>query len=528
MQNLLEMRHITKLFPGVRALDDVSFSIRPQSICAIVGENGAGKSTLMKILSGVYPSSTYDGEILFEDEVCHFKGIKDSEKKGIAIIHQELALVPELSVKENIFLGNELARGGLINWDETTKKACELLHLVGLNIDPDLPIKYLGVGQQQLVEIAKALAKNVRLLIMDEPTAALNDDDSQRLLDLIKQLRKDKGISVVIISHKLGEVLSTADYVTVIRDGQVIETLENDQNLDEDRIVKGMVGRQIVDYFPKRESKIGEPLLEVKRWNVFSPTVSDQQILHDINLQVRRGEVVGITGLMGAGRTELARSLYGKSYGTKISGEIYLRGEKQKIENVADALKAGLAYVTEDRKGNGLILGDDIKTNITLPSMDKVSHKGVIDKDQEIEVAEDYRQKLRIKTPDVFQLAQNLSGGNQQKVMLARYMFNEPDLLILDEPTRGIDVGAKHEIYKLINQMVEQGKGLIVISSELPEVIGISDRIYVMNEGRFIGEVNAKTTSQEEIMAMIVRYGADLVDEKLVKEEEANYGSDQA
>lgn len=505
MKNLMEMRHISKYFPGVRALDDVSLSILPQSILAIVGENGAGKSTLMKVLSGVYATKNYSGEIYFDGELCNFTGIKDSEDKGIVIIHQELALVPELSIKENIFLGNEFSKSGVIDWEKTTEQAAELLDMVGLNVDPNLPIKYLGVGQQQLVEIAKALGKNVKLLIMDEPTAALNDEDSERLLNLIRRLRSERGISVIIISHKLNEVLEIADYITVIRDGTVIETLENSQDLSQERIVKGMVGRQITNYYPDRNVSIGDKLFEVKNWNVYSPTVPGQKKIDDVSFHVNKGEVVGITGLMGAGRTELARSIYGRSYGIDISGEIYMHGSLKKIKNVRDSLDCGIAYVTEDRKGDGLILGDDIKTNITLPSMNKVSSNGVINKEEEIRVAENYRQKLNIKTPDVYQNTVNLSGGNQQKVMLARFLFNEPELLILDEPTRGIDVGAKHEIYGLINQLVASGKGVVVISSELPEVIGVSDRIYVMNEGKFIGEVNAKTTSQEEIMSMIVR-----------------------
>lgn len=501
---LLEMKQITKEFPGVKALDGVSLAVRDRSIHAIVGENGAGKSTLMNVLSGVYPYGSYEGEILMHGDLCKFRSIKDSEAEHIVIIHQELALIPELSVKENIFLGNEQAKKGVIDWFETTRKAQALLQKIGLNVDPDIPIKELGVGQQQMVEIAKALSKDVHLLIMDEPTAALNDDDSAKLLELIKELNQEQGLSVIIISHKLNEVLSVADDVTIIRDGTVVETLENNSELSEDRIVRGMVGRTIVDYFPKRDAEIGDLCLEVKDWTVYSPTVQNRKIVDNVSFNVRRGEVVGIAGLMGAGRTELAMSIFGKAFGSKITGEIFKDGKKLNLQNVGDALRSGIAYATEDRKESGLILTDDLKVNITLPSLDKISNRGVLDKNLEIVIAEEYREKMKIKSPDVFQKAGNLSGGNQQKVMLARFLYNQPDVLILDEPTRGIDVGAKHEIYLLINALACSGKAVIIISSELPEVLGMSDRIYIMNEGRFIGEMTKEEASQEAIMALIV------------------------
>lgn len=518
---LLEMVSITKEFPGVKALDDVNLKVKPHSVHAIVGENGAGKSTLMNILSGVYPKGTYDGKIIFDGEECSFRNIKESEAKGIVIIHQELALVPELTIKENIFLGNECAENGVIDWGETTIKAQKLLDIVGLHLDPDTPIKDLGVGQQQLVEIAKALSKNVRLLIMDEPTASLNDDDSAKLLKLIRTLNEETFLTVIIISHKLNEVLALADDVTVIRDGAVIETLKNDGELSEDRIVQGMVGRKIVDYYPKRKSEIGEVCLEVKNWTVYSPYVSDRKVVDDVSFYVRHGEVIGIAGLMGAGRTELAMSLFGKAYGQNISGEIYKDGQKIELPTITDALNAGIAYATEDRKDLGLILMDDIKVNITLPSLDKVSENGVLNKDYETQVAEKYRKKLNIKTPDIYQKTGNLSGGNQQKVMLSRFLFNEPDVLILDEPTRGIDVGAKHEIYLLINEIAAAGKAVILISSELPEVIGMSDRIYIMNEGRFVGEVKGEEATQEGIMARIVKSDAHDMDQTLTSVDEA-------
>ncbi|MCL2322498.1 MAG: ATP-binding cassette domain-containing protein [Oscillospiraceae bacterium] len=503
---ILEMQNITKLFPGVKALDDVNLKVEKGEIHGIVGENGAGKSTLMNILSGIYPYGTYTGKIIYEGSECIFKEIKDSERKGIVIIHQELALVPYLSIGENMYMGNERGSTLSINWNETYAKADDLLNTVGLRESSRTLIKDLGVGKQQLVEIAKALSKNVKLLILDEPTAALNETDSKKLLDLLLQFKKD-GLTSILISHKLSDVSYVADKITVIRDGATIETLDkNVDTITEERIIKGMVGRELKHRFPKRNDvKIGDISLEVSNWNVYHPIYTEKKVVDDVSINVRRGEVVGISGLIGAGRTELAMSIFGKSYGTNISGEIKINGKKVSLKNSHDAIKNKLAYITEDRKGNGLILTNPIKTNTTLASLDKVSNHGVIDKDKEVDVANEYVEKLKTKCSSVDQNIGNLSGGNQQKVLLGKWMFAEPEIMILDEPTRGIDVGAKYEIYCIINDLVKEGKSIIMISSELPEILGMCDRIYVMNEGQIVGEMSKSEASQESIMAKILQ-----------------------
>lgn len=503
---LLEMKSITKTFPGVKALDNVNLQVEEGEIHALVGENGAGKSTLMNVLSGIYPYGSYEGDIIYDGEICKFQKIKDSEIKGIVIIHQELALVPYMSIGENMFLGNERGSKYNISWDETHGKAAELLKTVGLSESPETLIKDIGVGKQQLVEIAKALAKNVKLLILDEPTASLNESDSEKLLNLMLALKK-QGVTSIIISHKLNEISYVADKITVIRDGATIETLDNSSHeIDEDRIIKGMVGRDLTNRFPQRENvKIGEVSLEVKNWTVHHPLTPERKVVDNVSIYVRKGEVVGISGLMGAGRTELAMSIFGKSYGVNISGQLAINGKEVHINNVRQAIEKKIAYITEDRKGNGLILSNPIRTNISLAKMDKVSSHGVIDKDKEFEVAEEYRQKLKTKCPSVEQNVGNLSGGNQQKVLLSKWMFADPDVMILDEPTRGIDVGAKYEIYCIINDLVKAGKSVIMISSELPEVLGMCDRIYVMNEGKITGEVKGEDASQEVIMSYILK-----------------------
>ena len=490
---LLEMKNIVKTFPGVKALDNVNLQVEEGEIHALVGENGAGKSTLMNVLSGIYPYGSYEGHIIYDGEVCKFSRISDSEEKGIVIIHQELALVPYMSIAENMYLGNEKGRKYAINWNETYGEADEYLKTVGLLESSHTLIKDIGVGKQQLVEIAKALAKHAKLLILDEPTASLNEDDSRALLELLLKF-KSEGMTSIIISHKLNEIAYVADKITVIRDGSTIETLDKKTDaVTEDRIIKGMVGRELVDRFPKRTGvHVGETAMEVRGWNVYHPLYSDRK-------------VVGICGLMGAGRTELAMSIFGKSYGTNISGKLFIHGTEIKLHSVRDAIRHKLAYVTEDRKGNGLILSSAIKTNTTLANMEAVSRHTVIDKDKEYMVAEEYRDKLKTKCPSVEQNVGNLSGGNQQKVLLAKWMFAEPDILILDEPTRGIDVGAKYEIYCIINQLAAGGKSVIMISSELPEVLGMSDRIYIMNEGRIAGEVKAEEATQEYIMSCILK-----------------------
>ena len=504
MAALLEMRGITKEFPGVKALDQVDLTVNQGQILALVGENGAGKSTLMKVLSGVYPAGSYDGEIHYDGALAEFSGIADSEDRGIIIIHQELALVPLLSIAENIFLGNERAKGGVINWRETDRRTMDLLNKVGLSEAPGTLIDKLGVGKQQLVEIAKALSKEVRLLILDEPTAALSESDSQALLDLMLEL-KAQGVTQIIISHKLNEVRRVADKITVIRDGATVsDMIAGQDEITEDHIVRHMVGRDMAQRYPTRERRAGEVLMQVKDWNVFHPLHADRQVIRDVNLTVRAGEVVGVAGLMGAGRTELAMSLFGKSYGQKISGQVEMNGKPVDVGTVSRAIDAGLAYVTEDRKALGLILDETIQRNISLAKLDDVATGQILNEAEETRVAEQYRQALNIRTPGVFQRVVNLSGGNQQKVVLSKWLFAQPEVLFLDEPTRGIDVGAKFEIYGIINDLSAQGKGVLMISSEMPELLGMCDRIYVMNEGAFVGELTAEEASQEAIMSLIV------------------------
>ena len=504
---LLEMKNITKTFPGVKALDNVNLQVEEGEIHALVGENGAGKSTLMNVLSGIYPYGTYEGDIIYDGEVCEFHTIKDSERKGIVIIHQELALIPYMTIGENMFLGNERGTKLKINWNETNDLAAKYLKTVGLKESPQVLIKDIGVGKQQLVEIAKALAKNAKLLILDEPTASLNEADSKALLELLLKFKKE-GMTSIIISHKLNEVSFVADKITVIRDGATIETLDKEKDdISESRIIKGMVGRELSDRFPKREKHIGDVMMEVKDWTVYHPLYAERKVVDNVNLNVRKGEVVGISGLMGAGRTELAMSLFGKSYGDNISVQLFINGKEVHLNTVQDAIKHKLAYVTEDRKGNGLILSNPIKINTTLANLDTVSSHSIIDKDKEYGVAVEYKDKLKTKCPTVEQNVGNLSGGNQQKVLLAKWMFADPDILILDEPTRGIDVGAKYEIYCIINQLVAEGKSVIMISSELPEILGMCDRIYVMNEGKIVGELEGSEATQEIIMSHILKAG---------------------
>ncbi len=503
---LLEMKNITKTFPGVKALDNVNLQVEEGEIHALVGENGAGKSTLMNVLSGVYPFGSYEGDIVYDGEVCQFNQIKDSESKGIVIIHQELALIPYMTIAENMFLGNERGKKIKINWHETNELARKYLDIVGLREGTQTLIKDIGVGKQQLVEIAKALSKDARLLILDEPTSSLNETDSKALLDLLLKLKAERGLTSIIISHKLNEVSYVADKITVIRDGSTIETLTKGvDDFSEARIIKGMVGRELSDRFPKREPHIGEVKMEIKNWNVYHPLYKERKVVDNVNLYVKKGEVLGISGLMGAGRTELAMSVFGKSYGENITGQTFIDGKEVHLNTVSQAIKNGLAYVTEDRKGNGLILSNPIKINTTLANLDEVSNRKVIDKHKEYSVAVEYKEKLKTKCPTVEQNVGNLSGGNQQKVLLAKWMFADPEILILDEPTRGIDVGAKYEIYCIINQLVAEGKSVIMISSELPEILGMCDRIYVMNEGKMVGELDAKDATQEKIMTYILQ-----------------------
>ncbi|MCG3754448.1 multiple monosaccharide ABC transporter ATP-binding protein [Amycolatopsis sp. Poz14] len=498
MTELLGMRGITKTFPGVTALSDVTLSVRRGEIHAVCGENGAGKSTLMKILSGVHPHGSYDGEITFDGQACAFGSIRDSERRGIVIIHQELALCGQLSIAENIFLGNERARRGWVDWNRTNHEAADLLRRVGLRENAVTPVSELGVGKQQLVEIAKALSKRVKLLILDEPTAALNDDDSAHLLGLLRELRDD-GVTCVIISHKLGEVTAIADTVTILRDGKTIETL-GAAGLSEERIITGMVGRDLEHRFPPREPDIGEEVLRIEDWTVHSPSQPGRVVVDGANLTLRRGEIVGLAGLMGAGRTELAMSVFGRSYGTNISGRLVKDGKEISLRSVRDAIRNGIAYATEDRKLYGLNLIDDIQRNTSAAGLPSLSRRGWVNEHTEHDVALRFHRDLRIKAPSVRSVTGKLSGGNQQKVVLAKWIFTDPDVLILDEPTRGIDVGAKYEIYTIVNEMAAQGKAVLVISSELPELLGLCDRIYTLSAGRITGEVARADATQELLM----------------------------
>lgn len=501
---ILEMRHITKTFPGVKALDNVKFSVKRGEIHALVGENGAGKSTLMKVLSGVYPHDSYDGEVYFMGKECKFRNINESEEVGLVIIHQELALIPFLSITENLFLGNEQAKNGIIDWNESIKKTKALLEKVGLHQSPNTLVTNLGVGMQQLVEIAKALTKEVKLLILDEPTASLSESDSEKLLDLLLQF-KEQGIASILISHKINEVAKVADSITILRDGLTVETIDTHaEELTEDRIIRGMVGRDLTHRFPPRESNIGDVIFEVRDWNVYHPIHADRKVSSNVNLTVREGEVVGLAGLVGAGRTELAMSIFGQAYGKDISGTVLKRGEEIDVSSINKAIAKGISYATEDRKAYGLVLIDEIKNNIALTNLPKISDMGVVNEPKEITATRSYKEDLNIKCSSIRQLAVNLSGGNQQKVVLSKWLFADPEVLILDEPTRGIDVGAKYEIYTIINQLASEGRGIVLISSELPEILGVCDRIYVMSDGKIVGELTAKEASQEKIMKLIM------------------------
>jgi putative multiple sugar transport system ATP-binding protein len=505
MTAMLEMRRVSKSFAGVQALRDVNFSVEAGQLHALVGENGAGKSTLMKVLSGVYSYGSYDGTITFDGEERRFRDVNDSEALGIIIIHQELALIPLMSIAENIFLSHPPARFGVIDRDAVYRRTRELLAQVGLREQPDTLVTDLGIGKQQLVEIAKALSKRVRLLILDEPTASLNETDSAALLDRLIAFR-DQGIASILISHKLSEVARVADRITVLRDGVTVDSIDcRLEPVEEQRIIRSMVNRDLAHRFPERDAHIGDTVLEVKNWSAHHPLHPERQVIKNVDFHVRRGEVVGIAGLMGAGRTEFAMSLFGHAWGAKIGGRITLDGREVTLSSVPAAIAAGLAYVTEDRKQLGLILADDVRRNITLASLEQVAPRWVIDDVSELKAATDYRGRMRIRCSDVYQETATLSGGNQQKVVLSKWLMTDPKVLILDEPTRGIDVGAKYEIYRIINELAAAGKGIVVISSEMPELLGICDRIYVMNDGAFVGEFEKGNATQEKIMRAIMR-----------------------
>jgi len=503
MQNtILEMKNITKEFPGVKALDNVNFKVKEGEIHCLVGENGAGKSTLMKVLSGVHPYGSYEGEIIIDGNPQRFSRIDDSKKAGIAIIYQELALIPEMPVYENIFLGHEIRKGIAVDWNETIQQATQMLKKVQLDTNPSMKVKDLGVGKQQLVEIAKALSMDVKLLLLDEPTSSLNEDDSQNLLNLLREL-KQQGVTCVLISHKLSEVLDIADSITVLRDGKTVCTIDRSNgNMNEQYLIKQMVGREITNIYPERKQKeIGETILEVKNWSAYDPNLG-RYVLRDVNFHVKKGEIVAFSGLMGSGRTELALSLFGNPLHYRITGALKIDAEEVKFNHPEKAMKEGLAYVTEDRKGNGLILIQDVKQNISLANLRDISKNGIVDKNKEIVIAQDFKNSLDIKTPTIEKKVLYLSGGNQQKVSVAKWLFVNPDIMILDEPTRGIDVGAKFEIYTIMNKLVEQGMSILMLSSELPEVLGMSDRVYIVASGRIAGEMPTSEATQEKIMQL--------------------------
>ena len=507
---ILEMRHIVKTFPGVRALDDVDFTVARGEIHAICGENGAGKSTLMKVLSGVHPHGTYEGEIVFDGRECAFSDIKSSEAAGIAIIHQELALSPYLSIAENIFLGNERSRWGVIDWHRTNARAQEIMAEVGLDEKPSTRIQDIGVGKQQLVEIAKALVKNARLLILDEPTAALNDDDSAHLLDLMRRLRS-QGITCIMISHKLNEIRAVADSTTIIRDGKTITTLDMHRRggVEESEIIRHMVGRPLDNRYPEHEPTIGGETLRIEDWTVLHPVDPGRKVVDGANIALRHGEIVGLAGLMGAGRTELAMSLFGRAYGRDISGRVFKDGQEIEIGSVASAIRHGLAYVSEDRKRYGLNLIESIRRNMSSAAPWRFSSRGVLDLHEERRAVAELSAQMNVRAPTIESLVGGLSGGNQQKVVLGKWVATEPDVLILDEPTRGIDVGAKYEIYTIINRLADAGKAVLVISSELPELLGICDRIYTLSAGRITADIDRQDADQEILMRHMTQVKED-------------------
>ncbi|TFJ93082.1 xylose ABC transporter ATP-binding protein [Lentibacillus salicampi] len=497
----LQMKRITKAFPGVKALDDVTLSVKKGEIHALCGENGAGKSTLMKILSGVYPAGSFDGEILIDGKEVSFRDIRGSQDAGVAIIYQELALVPEMTVGENIFLSSDLMREKVLNWNKLYVEAKRWLDQIGLDIDPQRKLGELTVGKQQLIEIVKALTKNAEILILDEPTAALTESEVKILMGILKDLQS-KGVTCIYISHKLGEVMALADSVTVLRDGRTIDTL-NASEITEDTIVSKMVGRSLTDYFPYEAHEIGEETLNVHNYS-FYHTSADEKVAHNVSFTLRKGEILGVSGLMGAGRSELFISLFG-GYPGKKSGEVTIDGKPANIKKPSDAIRAGLAYVSEDRKRYGLILGMEITKNATLAALQHVMPKGLIDSSLELKSAEAITSKLNLKAHSLEAKVDQLSGGNQQKVVLSKWLFTDPKILILDEPTRGIDVGAKTEIYKIINELSQQGVGIIMISSELPEVLGMSDRILVMADGTISGELSREEATEESVMKLATR-----------------------
>lgn len=492
------MRAIVKEFPGVRALDGVSFTLEAGEFHSLVGENGAGKSTLMKILSGVYPIGTYEGDIMIDDDVREFRTISDSEKAGVGIIFQELSLVKELTVGENIFLGQEPATFGVINWSELYHKATKLLQDLHLDIDPRVPVGNLGIGQQQLVEIAKALSKNTRLLVLDEPTAALTESEVDTLFGILAKL-KGRGVGMIYISHKLNEVFKMSDRITVLRDGKTVGT-HAAADLTRETVIAAMVGREVGDIFPKVEHQFRETALEITELNVYSLDVAEKKLVDNVSFSVRKGEVLGIAGLMGAGRSELLAAIFGAWQG-RYSRTIKVEGRTAAITSPSDAIREGIGFVTEDRKRFGLILEQTILDNMTLAGLRKISGRFLTDRTRETIAANGPMKSLRIKANSTMTVSGTLSGGNQQKVVLGKWLLTNPRILFLDEPTRGIDVGAKQEIYTEINRLAKEGMAIVLVSSELPEVLGLADRVIVLHEGRLTGEFTRSEATPEKVMA---------------------------
>lgn len=492
------MKNIVKEFPGVRALDGVSFTLDSGEFHSLVGENGAGKSTLMKVLSGVYPHGTYEGDILIDDQVRQFRGIRDSENAGVAIIFQELSLVKELTVGENIFLGKEPSKLGVINWSELYHRTSKLLQDLNLDIDPRVPVGNLGIGQQQLVEIAKALSKEAKILVLDEPTAALTESEVEILFNILKKL-KSRGVGMVYISHKLNEVFEMSDRITVLRDGKTVGT-HNASDLTKDKVIELMVGREVGNIFPEPDHELGDVVLEVKGLTAFSIDVASKRVVDNVSFHVRKGEVLGIAGLMGAGRSELLMSIFGAWPG-RFSREIYVNGKQVSLDSPASAIGHGIGFVTEDRKRFGLILEQTILDNMTLAGLKRISGKFLTNRTKETMAANGPMQSLRVKANSPLTVTGTLSGGNQQKVVLGKWLLTNPKVLFLDEPTRGIDVGAKQEIYAEINKLAKTGLAIVLVSSELPEVLGLSDRVMVLHEGRVTGEFVRKEATPEKVMA---------------------------
>lgn len=494
----LEMRSITKSFPGVRALDGVSFDLHKGEIHALVGENGAGKSTLMKVLGGVYPHGQYGGEIRINGNEQRFPGVRDAEKAGIAVIYQELSLIKEMSIAENIFLGREPRKFGVIRREELFRNAKKLLSDVHLNLEPQTPIRNLGLGQQQLVEIAKALSHEAQILVLDEPTAALTDAEVETLFGILHKLRA-RGVGMIYISHKLNEVFRISDRITVLRDGRTVGT-DRTADLNQAKVIARMVGREVGDIFPVVDHDQGEVVFEVRNISVEDPVVKGKKLVEDVSFAVKRGEVLGIAGLMGAGRSDLLMAIFGAHSG-RVSGEMLIQGRRVKIKSPAEAIKRGIGFVTEDRKRFGLVLDQTILNNMTLAGLRQLSGKFVTSIDAEAAAGERAMKDLRVKANTVFVTAGTLSGGNQQKVVLAKWLLTNPGVLFLDEPTRGIDVGAKQEIYAQINRLAKAGLAIVLVSSELPEVLGLSDRVIVLHEGRMTGEFTRATATPEKVMA---------------------------